>query len=69
MPSSVSEAANSSTSGGGDDALASSDEIKVFDDEGGDEERSSENLTDLKSSLITEGEGVSSIDCRRDRYL
>ncbi|XP_076340129.1 protein pangolin, isoforms A/H/I/S-like isoform X2 [Tachypleus tridentatus] len=42
-------------SGGGDD-LASSDEIKVFKDEGEEENRSSENLTDLKSSLVTEGE-------------
>lgn len=44
---------------GGED-LASSDEIKVFKDEGDEEEnRSSENLTDLKSSLVTEGEEVS----------
>ena len=45
-------------SASGDD-LASSDEIKVFKDEGEDEKRASENLTDLKSSLITEGEQVS----------
>ncbi|XP_076328398.1 transcription factor 7-like 2 isoform X2 [Tachypleus tridentatus] len=42
--------------GGGGDDLASSDEIKVFKDEGEEEKRSSENLTDLKSSLVTEGE-------------
>lgn len=43
-------------SASGDD-LASSDEIKVFKDEGGEEKRASaENLTDLKSSLISEGE-------------
>ncbi|XP_076360658.1 transcription factor 7-like 2 isoform X2 [Tachypleus tridentatus] len=42
--------------GGGGDDLASSDEIKVFKDEGEEENRSSENLTDLKSSLVTEGE-------------
>lgn len=46
---------------GGED-LASSDEIKVFKDEGDEEEnRSSENLTDLKSSLVTEGEEVREI--------
>ncbi|XP_064463911.1 protein pangolin, isoforms A/H/I/S-like isoform X1 [Ornithodoros turicata] len=44
--------------GGGGDDLASSDEIKVFKDEGEEEKRSSENLTDLKSSLVTEGEEV-----------
>jgi transcription factor 7-like 2 len=44
----------------GSDDLASSDEIKVFTDEGGEEKRASaENLTDLKSSLVTEGEQVS----------
>ncbi|KAL3198534.1 hypothetical protein MRX96_014350 [Rhipicephalus microplus] len=42
--------------GSGGDDLASSDEIKVFKDEGEEEKRSSENLTDLKSSLVTEGE-------------
>lgn len=45
--------------GSGGDDLASSDEIKVFKDEGEEEKRSSENLTDLKSSLVTEGEEVS----------
>lgn len=43
--------------GDGDD-LASSDEIKVFKDEGEDEKKLSENLTDDKSSLVTEGETV-----------
>lgn len=38
--------------------LASSDEIKVFKDEGEDEKRASADLTDLKSSLITEGDQV-----------
>lgn len=46
--------ASEANTSGGDDTLASSDEIKVFKDEGEDEERS-ENLTDLKSSLINEG--------------
>ncbi|GIY78759.1 hypothetical protein CDAR_117031 [Caerostris darwini] len=42
---------------GGDD-LASTDELKVFKVEGDEEEdnRSSENLTELKTSLVTEGE-------------
>lgn len=41
------------SSGGGDD-LGSTDEVKVFKDEGDgeDEKRSSENLTEEKSSLI-----------------
>lgn len=38
--------------------LASSDEIKVFKEEGDDEKRASAELTDLKSSLITEGDQV-----------
>lgn len=43
--------------------LASSDEIKVFEDEGEETEvRASADLTDLKSSLITEGDQVSTID-------
>ncbi|XP_058809896.1 protein pangolin, isoforms A/H/I/S isoform X5 [Phymastichus coffea] len=40
-----------SSSAGGDD-LGSEDEVKVFKDEGEDEKRSSENLTEEKSSLI-----------------
>ncbi|XP_014207279.1 protein pangolin, isoforms A/H/I/S isoform X1 [Copidosoma floridanum] len=40
-----------SSSGGGDD-LGSEDEVKIFKDEGEDEKRSSENLTEEKSSLI-----------------
>ncbi|OQR68519.1 hypothetical protein BIW11_12863 [Tropilaelaps mercedesae] len=51
--------AGEANTSGGDDALASSDEIKVFKDEGEDEERS-ENLTDLKSSLINEGDKAGS---------
>ncbi|KAL0280875.1 UNVERIFIED_CONTAM: hypothetical protein PYX00_002040 [Menopon gallinae] len=39
-----------SSGGGGDDF--SNDEVKVFKDEGEDEKRSSENLTEEKSSLI-----------------
>ncbi|XP_023229075.1 protein pangolin, isoforms A/H/I/S-like [Centruroides sculpturatus] len=49
--------------GGGSDDFAS-DEIKVFKHEGEEEEEkktSSENLTDLKSSLVTEGEENSSL--------
>ncbi|KAH9389957.1 hypothetical protein TYRP_007506 [Tyrophagus putrescentiae] len=38
------------------DDLASSDEIKVFKDEGEDEKRASADLTDLKSSLISDGD-------------
>lgn len=46
------------TASGGDD-LASTDEIKVFKEEGDEEDnRSSENLTELKTSLVTEGEEV-----------
>ncbi|CAG2064008.1 unnamed protein product [Timema podura] len=50
-----------SSNGGGDD-LGSTDEVKVFKDEGEDEKRSSENLTEEKSSLIdlTESEEKSS---------
>ncbi|XP_022661751.1 transcription factor 7-like 2 isoform X2 [Varroa destructor] len=51
--------ASEANTSGGDDTLASSDEIKVFKDEGEDEERS-ENLTDLKSSLINEGDKAGS---------
>lgn len=40
-----------SSSGGGDD-LGSEDEVKVFKDEGEEEKRSSENLTEDKSDLI-----------------
>ncbi|CAG2158841.1 unnamed protein product [Oppiella nova] len=42
----------------GSDDLASSDELKVFKDEGEEENRvvTEHNLNDLKSSLITEGE-------------
>lgn len=52
------------SSGGGGDDLGSTDEVKVFKDEGEDEKRSSENLTEEKSSLIdlTESE-VSDKEC------
>ncbi|XP_011305533.1 protein pangolin, isoforms A/H/I/S isoform X3 [Fopius arisanus] len=51
-----------SSNGGGDD-LCSEDEVKVFKDEGEDEKRSSENLTEEKSSLIdlTESEEKGSL--------
>ena len=51
MPHVSSSAAGGGGGGGGDD-LGSEDEVKVFKDEGEDEKRSSENLTEEKSSLI-----------------
>ncbi|XP_043478490.1 protein pangolin, isoforms A/H/I/S isoform X3 [Leptopilina heterotoma] len=53
---------NSSGGGGGDD-LGSEDEVKVFKDEGEEENKTSENLTEEKSSLIdlTESEEKGSI--------
>lgn len=39
-------------SGAGGDDLGSTDEVKVFKEEGDDEKRSSENLTEEKTSLI-----------------
>ncbi|KAG8197267.1 hypothetical protein JTE90_007515 [Oedothorax gibbosus] len=49
--------------GSGGDDLASTDEIKVFKEEGDEEDnRSSENLTELKTSLVTEGEEEKSSD-------
>lgn len=44
-------------SSGGDD-LASSDEVKVYKDEGEEEKRPSENLSEDKLGLITETEEV-----------
>lgn len=41
-----------SSSGGGGDDLGSEDEVKIFKDEGEEEKRSSENLTEDKSDLI-----------------
>jgi len=41
----------------GDD-LASADEVKVYKDEGDDEKRSSENLSEDKIGLVTETEEV-----------
>jgi len=38
--------------GAAGDDLESTDEIKVYDDEGGEDEKRSENLTEEKSSLI-----------------
>lgn len=54
-----------SSSGGGDD-LGSEDEVKVFKDEGEEEKRSSENLTEDKSDLIdlTESEVREVPSCR-----
>ena len=43
--------------GTGDD-FASSDEVKVYKDEGEDEKRSSENLSEEKFGLVTETEEV-----------
>lgn len=40
------------SSGGGGDDLGSTDEVKVFKEEGDEENRSSENLTEDKTSLI-----------------
>jgi transcription factor 7-like 2 len=45
-----------SASGGED--LASTDEVKVYDDEGEEEQRSSENLSEDKLGLVTETEEV-----------
>lgn len=44
-------------SSGGED-LASTDEVKVYDDEGEEEKRSSENLSEDKLGLVTESEEV-----------
>lgn len=44
-------------SSGGDD-LASTDEVKVYKDEGEEEKRSSENLSEDKLGLVTETEEV-----------
>jgi len=41
----------------GDD-LASADEVKVYKDEGDEEQRSSENLSEEKIGLVTETEEV-----------
>lgn len=40
------------SSGGGGEDLGSEDEVKVFKDEGEEENKTSENLTEEKSSLI-----------------
>ena len=45
-------------SGGGDD-LASTDEVKVYKDEGDEEKRASENLSEDKLGLVIETEEVS----------
>ncbi|KAK2150362.1 hypothetical protein LSH36_409g02015, partial [Paralvinella palmiformis] len=48
-------------SSGGDD-LASTDEVKVYKDEGEEEKRSSENLSEDKLGLVTESEEGKSSD-------
>jgi len=45
----------------GDD-FASTDEVKVYKDEGDDEHRSSENLSEDKLGLVTETEEVSEVE-------
>ena len=47
----------------GDD-LASADEVKVYKDEGEEEKRSSENLSEDKIVLVTETEDVSMLHRR-----
>jgi len=47
------------SSGGGDD-LGSTDEVKVYNDEGEEEKRSSENLSEDKLEIVTESEEVRS---------
>jgi hypothetical protein len=42
----------------GSDDLASADEVKVYKDEGDDENRASENLSEDKIVLVTETEEV-----------
>ena len=49
-------------SSGGDD-LASTDEVKVYKDEGEEEKRSSENLSEDKLGLVTETEEVCCVTC------
>lgn len=59
-------------SSGGDD-LASTDEVKVYKDEGEEEKRSSENLSEDKLGLVTESEEVwypsSAVGIRRPTLL
>ena len=50
-------------SGGGGDDLASTDEVKVYKDEGDDENRASENLSEDKQGLVLETEEVSVVIC------
>jgi len=52
----------------GDD-LASADEVKVYKDEGDDEQRSSENLSEDKIGLVTETEQVTSSSPLRCAYV
>ena len=46
----------------GDD-FASTDEVKIYKDEGEDEKRSSENLSEEKFGLVTETEEVQQLLC------
>lgn len=57
------------SSGAGGDDLGSTDEVKVFKEEGDDEKRSSENLTEEKTSLIdlTESEVSDKVSFIRGR--
>ncbi|KAK2172740.1 hypothetical protein NP493_934g00003 [Ridgeia piscesae] len=54
-------------SSGGDD-LASTDEVKVYKDEGEEEKRSSENLSEDKLGLVTESEEGKSSDIEGRSY-
>lgn len=54
-------------SSGGDD-LASTDEVKVYKDEGDEEKRSSENLSEDKLGLVTESEEGKSSDIEGRSY-
>lgn len=47
--------------GAGGDDLASTDEVKVYKDEGDEEKRASENLSEDKLGLVIETEEVGSI--------
>ena len=46
-------------SSGGSEDFYSTDEVKVYKDEGDEEKRSSENLSEEKLGLVTESEEVS----------
>ena len=54
-----SSATTAGAGNGGADDFASNDEVKVYKDEGDEEQRSSENLSEDKLGLVTETEEVS----------